>query len=89
MAKFNPKEVVEINTIIESIEKEVKPGMEIGARDRTVLAGLLTSNDIKKTPKYFKCKREHSDAIITHFIKEKGLTRNKFSGTLQTFIYLI
>lgn len=89
MAKFNPKEVEEINSVIKSIQTEVKPGMEIGAKDRAVLAGLLSTNDIKKTPKHFKCKREHSDAIVSFFVKEKGLTKNKFSSNLQTSVYLI
>ncbi|MEO5978224.1 MAG: hypothetical protein ABIS36_18990 [Chryseolinea sp.] len=86
---MNQKQIEEINVIIKDIEKEVKPGMEIGARDRTTLAALLSTNKIEKRPKYFKCKKEYSQAILQHFTKEKALTRNKFSMNAQAFIYLI
>jgi len=56
MAKFNPKQVEEINAIIKSVEAELKPGMEIGAKERASLAGLLQVNKIDKRPKHFKSK---------------------------------
>jgi hypothetical protein len=89
MAKFNPKEVEEINAIIAEIEKKVKPKMEIGARDKTVLKSLLVANKINKEVIFFKCKREHSDAVIAHFVNEKKLPRNKFSTALQSSIFLL
>jgi hypothetical protein len=89
MAKFNPKQVEEINAIIKSVEAELKPGMEIGAKERTSLAGLLQVNKIDKRPKHFKCRPEYSDAIVSYFVKEKGVPRNRFSGNMKTSIYLI
>ena len=86
---LNQKEVVEINTIISAIGKELKPGLEIGARDRATLAGLLKASKIEKKAKFFKCKREYSEPILTHFVKEKGVAKNKFSSNAQTEIYLI
>ena len=89
MAKFNPKQVEEINAIIKSVEAELKPGMEVGAKERTSLASLLQVNKIEKRPKHFKCKAEYSDAIVNYFVKEKGLSKNRFSGNTQTSIYII
>jgi hypothetical protein len=89
MAKFNPKQVEEINAIIKSVEAELKPGMEIGAKERASLASLLLVNKIEKRPKHFKCKAEYSDAIIAYFVKDKGLPKNRFSGNTQTSIYII
>ena len=86
---LNQKQIEEINVIIKDIEKEVKPGMEIGARDRATLAGLLSANKVDKKPKYYACNREYSESIVKHFIKEKGLTRNKFSMNAQAFVYLL
>ena len=89
MPTFSQKQVEEINATIKAIESEIKPKMEIGAKDRAVLAGLLQANKIEKTPKVFKCKREYSDAIVSYFVKEKGLARSRFSSNLQTSIFLI
>ena len=89
MAKLSQKQIEEVNEIISAINKELKPGHEIGARDRGTLAGLLLTNKIDKSPKFFKCKTEYSEDIVKHFVKEKGLTRNKFSTNAQAFIYLI
>lgn len=89
MAKFNPKQVEEINAIIKSVEAELKPGMEVGAKDRASLASLLQVNKIDKRPKHFKSKAEYSDAIVTYFVKEKGLKKNRFSGNMQSSIYII
>ena len=89
MPKFNPKQVEEINAIIKSVEAELKPGMEIGAKERASLASLLQANKIEKRPKHFKSKAEYSDAIVAYFVKEKGLPKNRFSGNMQTSIYII
>lgn len=89
MAKLAQKQIEEINEIISAINAEIKPDSEIGARDRVILAGLLQVNKIEKSPKFFKCKREYSDTIVSYFTKEKGLTRNKFSTSTQPSIFLI
>jgi hypothetical protein len=41
MPTFTQKEVEEINEIIKAIQSAIKPKMEIGARDKVVLMGLL------------------------------------------------
>jgi len=89
MAKFSEKQVEEINEIIASIAKEIKANQEIGARDRKILNGLLANNKIDKSPKFFTCKREYSEAIVSHFVKEKNHKRNKFSMNAQSFIYIL
>jgi len=89
MPTFSQNQIEEINAIIKEIEAAIKPKMEIGAKDKIVLTGLLQANKIKKVPKMFKCKREYSDAIVSYFVKEKGLPRNRFSSNLQTSIFLI
>lgn len=89
MAKFSDKQIEEINAIISDITKELKPKHQIGARDRKILAGLLHTNNIDKSPKFFPCKREYSETIISYFTKEKNVTRNKFSMNAQSFIYLL
>ena len=89
MPTFSQNQIEEINAIIKAIEGEIKPKMEIGAKDRVVLTSLLKANKIDKAPKFFKCKREYSDAIVSYFVKEKGVTRNKFSGNLQPFVFII
>jgi hypothetical protein len=87
MAKFNPKEVQEINEVIAAVSKKLKPKMEIGARDKGTLSALLGTK--AKDAIHFKCRREHSDAIVNHFVTEKGLTKNKFSQNAQAGVYLI
>jgi hypothetical protein len=89
MAKFNPKEVEEINAIIANIEKKLKPGMEIGGRDKGVLTPLLKSQKIDKKPISFACRREHSDAIVAHFVNEKKIARSRFSIALQNSVFLV
>lgn len=87
--KFNEKEVREINEIIAEITKVIKPKSEIGARSKATLAGLLASGKSTKKPSYFKCKREYSDAIVNHFVKEKGVTKSRFSMTTQDTVFVI
>lgn len=87
MAKFNQKEVEEINEVIAAIGKKLKPKMEIGARDKGTLTALLGSKG--KGVMHFKCRREHSEAILNHFVSEKGVAKNKYSQNAQANIYLI
>lgn len=87
--KFNEKEVREINLIIGEISKRIKPDSQIGARNRTVLAGLLVSSKTSKKPVYVKCKREYSDAIVDHFVKEKGVAKSRFSSSAQDTIFVL
>jgi hypothetical protein len=89
MPNFSIQQVKEINRVIEQIEKSVKPGSEIGAREKTILVNLLSANSIAKKPIFFACKREYSDTIVSHFQKTKGLPRNKFSSNAQPFIFII
>jgi hypothetical protein len=89
MAKFSEKQIAEINEIIGTITKEIKTNHEIGARDRKILNGLLANNKIEKLPKFFPCKREYSEPIVSHFVKEKNHKRNKFSMNAQSFIYIL
>jgi hypothetical protein len=89
MPQFAQNQIEEINAIIKAIESELKPKMEIGAKDPVILAGLLRANKIKKVPKSFKCKREYSETIVSYFVKEKGVPRNKFSSNLQTAVFII
>lgn len=88
-AKFNEKEVREINEIIEVITKSIKPTSEIGARNKAILTGLLLSSKTKKKPVYFKCKREYSEAIVNHFVKEKSIAKSRFSTTAQDTIFVL
>lgn len=87
--KFNEKEVREINEIIAEISKVIKPKSEIGARNRATLSGLLASTKTTKKPHYFKCKREYSDAIVSFFTKEKGVTKSRFTATAQDTIFVL
>jgi hypothetical protein len=89
MSKFNAKEVGEINAIIADIEKVVKAKSEIGARDRATVTSLLTAAKVAKKPVFFKCRKEYSDAIVGHFVKEKNITRNKYHMSSQGYIYVI
>ena len=89
MAIFNKVQVTEINTIIAEIEKSVKPKCEIGARDKAFLAPSLKLIKEKRKPEFFKCKREYSDVIVAHFVKEKGLTKNRFHTNSQSAIFLL
>ena len=89
MVKLTPQQVTEVNTIIADIEKSVQPSSEIGAREKASLSALLKANKIDKKPTFFKCKREYSDIIVSHFVKEKKVVRNKFHMNAQPFIYIL
>jgi hypothetical protein len=83
------QEIKEINAVIEQIQKSLKPKSEIGARDRAILTSLLKANKITKKPKFFKCKRDQSEKIISFFVQEKAVPKNKFSSHHQENIYLL
>lgn len=89
MALFNPVQVKEINELIASITKAIKPKCEIGANDKTLLATLLKTHEPKKKATYFKCKREYSEAIVTYFVKEKGVTKSRFHKNSQAYIFIV
>lgn len=89
MPIFSNQQIIEINSIIAEIEKTIESSSEIGARDKAFLTPLLKANDITKAPIFFKCKREYSDAIVSHFVKEKGLVKNRYHMNNQSFIYIL
>ena len=89
MAVFNPHQIAEINGLISEIGKVVKPKSEIGAHDKTLLNALLKAQTPKKEIAFFKCKREFSDAIVTHFIKEKGVTKSRYHKNDQAYIFVV
>jgi hypothetical protein len=89
MALFAQKQIEEINAIIEKIEKEIKPNCEIGAREKVLLRTILKTNKVDRVAKFFPCKREYSDAIVSHFVNEKGLIKNKFSSMSQANVFLL
>lgn len=89
MTNFSKTQIEEINAIIEKITEAIKPNIEIGARDRKSLTSLLLVNKIEKSPKFFSCKREYSETIVSYFNKEKSLPKNRFSTAAQSSIFLI
>jgi len=89
MPVFSDHQTTEINAIIAEIEKAIKPKSEIGARDKVFLIALLKANKVKKAPQFFKCKREYSDAIVSFFVKEKGVVKNRFHMNSQSAIFVL
>ena len=94
MPNFNEHQVKEINTIIASINSTLaklkNKKCEIGSRDRTTLQKLLAANKIKPaSTTFFKCKREYSETIVSHFVNEKGLLKSKFTMNTQEYIFLL
>lgn len=89
MAVLNAQQIKEINELIVEIDKAVKPACEIGAHDRSSLTPLLKTQNLKKEVVYFKCKREYSDTIVAHFIKEKGAIKNRFHKNNQSSIFIL
>jgi hypothetical protein len=89
MPVFSQQQIIEINTLIAEIEKSIKPKAEIGARDKKSLSALLKVSPIKKTPHFFPCKREYSDTIVTFFVKEKGVAKNRFHMNGQPAIFVL
>jgi hypothetical protein len=89
MAIFNVQQIKEINEAIEEIGKSIKPKCEIGAHDKASLAPLLKAQKPAKEAVYFKCKREYSDAIIAHFVKEKEAIKSRFHKNSQSTIFIL
>ena len=89
MPVLSAHQITEVNAIIAEIEKSIKPKCEIGARDKVILSALLKANMVTKVPQYFKCKREYSDTIVSFFVKEKGVTRNRFHMNGQTSVFVL
>jgi hypothetical protein len=89
MPVFNVQQIKEINELIEEIGKAIKPKCEIGAHDKPLLTALLKSQKVTQEPIYFKCKREYSDAIVAHFVKDKGITKNRFHKNNQSCIFIL
>jgi hypothetical protein len=89
MPNLKPQQVIEVNEIIEKIQKAVKDKGEIGSQNKTILRSLLVANKITKKPKFFDVKREYSDTIVNYFVNEKGLTKSRFSMNNQDSIFLL
>ncbi|MBK5279560.1 MAG: hypothetical protein JJE09_11930 [Bacteroidia bacterium] len=89
MAVFNIQQIKEINDSIEEIAKVIKPKCEIGAHDKISLSVLLKTQKPAKKVTHFKCKREYSDAIVTHFVKEKEVVKNRFHKNNQSNIFVL
>ena len=89
MAVFNVQQIKEINDAIEEISKSVQPKCEIGAHDKVSVAPLLKAQKPPREVLYFKCKREYSDAIVAHFVKEKGAVKNRFHKNNQSSIFIL
>jgi len=87
--KLAPQQVTEVNEIIAEIEKVIKPKSEIGAREKASLTSLLNASKIEKKPVFFKVKREYSDIIVGHFVKEKGLAKSRFHMNNQALIFVL
>jgi len=82
------KSITEINDLIKQIEKVLEPDCEIGARDRETLRALLKASNMEKKTKFFACRREDSNEIVTHFTKTKGIAKSKFSLNAQPFVFV-
>jgi hypothetical protein len=89
MAIYNAQQIKEINDLIAGIEKVIKPKSEIGAQNKTTLAALLKTQTPAKKATYFKCKPELSDAIVAHFVKEKGIVKSRFHKNNQPFVFIV
>jgi hypothetical protein len=89
MANFNAHQIEEINNLIEEIAKAIKPKSEIGAHDKPAITMLLKTHEPKKKATYFKCKREYSETIVLHFIKEKEVAKSRFHKNNQTSIFIL
>jgi hypothetical protein len=89
MAVLNSQQIKEVNDAIAEIEKSIKPKCEIGAHDKPSLVSLLKAQKLKNEVVYFRCKREYSDAIVTHFVKEKGIIKNRFHRNNQSYVFIL
>jgi hypothetical protein len=89
MANFNAHQIKEINDLIEAITKVIKPKSEIGAHDKPAITLLIKTHEPKKKATFFTCKREYSEAIVTHFLKEKEIARSRFHKNNQSYIFVL
>lgn len=89
MAILNAQQIKEVNEVIAEIDKSIKPKCEIGAHDKPALTALLKAQNEKKKGIFFKCKREYSETIVTHFVKEKDVTKNRFHKNNQAYIFIL
>jgi hypothetical protein len=89
MALLNAQQIKEVNQVIAEIDKVIKPNYEIGAHDRPALNALLKTQNLKKEVIFFACKRELSETIVMHFVKEKGVAKNRFHKNNQAFIFVV
>jgi hypothetical protein len=89
MAQYNVQQIKEINDLIAEIAKVIKPKSEIGAQSKATLTALLKAQTPVKKATWFKCKTELSDAVVTHFVKEKGVIKNKFHKDNQSNIFIL
>jgi len=89
MAIHNVQQIKEINDLISEIAKVIKPKSEIGAQNKATLTSLLKTQTPAKKVTWFKCKPELSDVIVNHFVKEKGVAKNKFHKNSQSNIFIL
>ena len=89
MQSFSPKQITEINAVIAEIEKSIKAKCEIGAHDKVSMSALLKGTGEKKKAQFFNCRREYSDAIVSFFVKEKGVVKNRFNKSGQSSIFIL
>jgi hypothetical protein len=89
MLKLAPHQVDEVNEIIASIQKAIKPKCEIGAQNRNILKAQLAVHKVKRKVMFFKSKPEYSDEIVNYFVNEKKVIRNKFHMNSREEIYLL
>lgn len=89
MPVFNSQQIKEINTLIAEIEKAIAPTCEVGARDKSILSSILKLNRETRKVQFFTCKREYSDAIVTHFVKEKSVKKSRFHMNNQASVFVL
>lgn len=89
MAALSAPQITELNDLIAEIEKSIAPKCEIGARDKVTVRALLKANKATNVAQFFNCKREYSEAIVSHFVKEKGVVKNRFHMNSQPAIYIL
>lgn len=89
MAILNAQQIKEVNEVIAEIDKSIKPTCEIGAHDKPALTALLKTHNEKKKVIFFKCKREYSETIVMHFVKEKKVIKNRFHKNNQANIFIL
>jgi hypothetical protein len=89
MALYNIQQIKEINDCIAEVAKIITPTSEIGAQNKATLSPLLKTQTPAKKATYFKCKPELSDAIVMHFVKEKGAVKSKFHKNSQPHIFIV